>query len=258
LNHVLTLSTFINRAATTLRAKGVVKRGKPSPAVAPETPSASVPEVAETEPSPPRDDQFYDADANVNITTEDAEETPTQGGESDVQMDLGSSVAEDEGPMPSPTKVAEAPAKDAQVESTSAPSQETEVIKEKSPEPTTEAAEEHKAADDSTALATTTEPAKAAEAPAAPKPKLHAAPGTAMVKAASSQQMTTPPGTSSMPRSINPESFGFAELEVASSSMLKMVQNSVLSIRAATKVILLITFYLVTFAYSYTHVAPEA
>jgi hypothetical protein len=212
--------------------------------VAPDTPSASVPEATEAEPSPPRDEHFYDADTNVGATTEDAGDAPAQGGEPDVQMDLGSSAAEDEGPVPSPTKVAEASAKDAQVESASAPSQETEVFKEKSPEPAAEATEEPKA-DDTSALAATTESAKAAEAPAAPQPKLHAAPGTEMVKAASSQQMTTSAGTSSAPRSINTESFGFAELEVASSSMLKMVQNSVLSIRAATKVIPLITFYLV-------------
>jgi hypothetical protein len=226
--------------------------------VAPETPSASVPEAAEIEPSPPRDDHFYDADTNVDSITEDAAEAHTQGGESDVQMDLGSSAAENEGPVPSPTKEAEATAKDAHVESASAPSQEAEVIKEKSPEPTAEASEEPKAAETSSALATTTESAKPAEAPAAPQPKLHAAPGTAMVKAASSQQVTVPPGTSPTPRSVNMESFGFAELEVASSSMLKMVQNSVLSIKAATKVKHLITFDLVIFSYSYAHVAPEA
>ena len=220
--------------------------------MAPDTPSASIPEAVETEPSPPRDDHFYDADANVSATTEDAGDAPAQGGESNVQMDLDSSAADDdEGPVPSPTKTAEASAKDAQTESASAPSQEAEVLKDKSPEHAAEATEEPKAADDTSALATSTASAKAAEAPAAPQPKLHAAPGTDMVKAAPSQQMTSPAGTSSAPRSVSTESFGFAELEVASSSMLKMVQNNVLSIRAATKVLPLITFYLVNF---HTHI----
>ena len=250
----LHLIFFTDRSTTTLRAKTVARRGKPSPAVAPDTPSASIPEAVETEPSPPRDDHFYDADANVSATTEDAGDAPAQGGESNVQMDLDSSAAaDDEGPVPSPTKTAEASAKDAQTESTSAPSQDTEVHKEKSPEPATETVEEPKAADNTSALTTTTASAKAAraEATAAPQLKLHAAPGTDMVKAAPSQQMTSHAGTSSGPRSVSTEAFGFAELEVASNSMLKMVQNSVLSIRAATKVLPLLTFYLVNF---HTHI----
>ena len=90
--------------------------------VAPETPSASIPEAVETEPSPPRDEHFYDADANVNAPAEDTGDAPAQGGESNVQMDLDSSAtAADEGLVPSPSKTAEATANDAQVESASAP-----------------------------------------------------------------------------------------------------------------------------------------
>ena len=169
-------------------------------------------------------------------------------------MDLDSSAtAADEGLVPSPSKTAEAMANDAQVESASAPAQEAEVLKEKSPEPAKEMVEEPKAADNTSALTTTTTSAEAApsEATAAPQLKLHAAPATDLVKAAPSQQMTSPAGTSSAPRSVCTESFGFAELEVASSSMLKMVQNIILSIRAATKVFPLLTFYLVNF---HTHI----
>jgi hypothetical protein len=66
--------------------------------------------------------------------------------------------------------------------------------------------------------------------------------------------MTSHASASSAPRSVSTEAFGFAELEVASNSMLKMVQNSVLSIRAATKVLPLLTCYLVNF---HTHILMQ-
>jgi hypothetical protein len=103
-----------------------------------------------------------------------------------------SAPAEDEGIAPSPTKTAEATANDANIESTSAPSQDAEVVKEKTPEPAQETVVEPKAVDNSSALVNTP-PTQAAppEGSAAPQPALHAAPATEMVKAAASQQMTS-------------------------------------------------------------------